>query len=528
MRLADLAAHLDLACPTGPAATESGSAADTEVCYLTHQADWVEAGDLFVAVTGARFDGHAFIADAVARGAVAVLGQGLPGEIDCPVPYLVVPDVRAALADAAAALAGHPSASMTVIGITGTDGKTTTSCLARHLLRATGRRTGLLSTIGYEVGDGVLRQPPAHFTTPEAPQVQQILAEMQRDGVETVVVETSSHALALDRVRGVDYDIAVWTNLSAEHLDFHGSMQGYFEHKARLVQRARHAVLNAEDEWTEQLLPLTRSPILFAAEPGASDPAAAEPSKTGPGVAGGGLAIWASDVIEGPEDLRFTLHTAQATGDGARGSSPTSLTHAAVLPMIGRFNVANAVAAIAACRLAGCDTGELVHALASFGGVPGRMEMAPREQGQPRVIVDFAHTPPSLEKALETVRVTTEGRLWVVLGSAGGPRDPGKRAPLGAAASAGADRVVFTEEDHRDTPILDILHEMERGAREAGHSNFVSIVDRVEAIRYAVSSADPEDTVVLAGKGPETTLERDRETIAWDEMGEAVAALARR
>ncbi|MGB5937483.1 MAG: Mur ligase family protein [Ornithinimicrobium sp.] len=558
MRLADLAAHLDVRYPSASAAPEGGSAADTEVGYLTHQADWVQPGDAFVAITGARFDGHAFIADALTRGAVAVLGQGLPPGIDCPVPYLVVPNARAALADAAAALAGHPSASMTVIGITGTDGKTTTSCLARHLLRATGRRTGLLSTIGYELGDGVLRQPPAHFTTPESPQVQQILAEMHRDGVEIVVVETSSHALALDRVRGVDYDIAVWTNLSAEHLDFHGSMQGYFEHKALLVKRAARAVLNAEDPCTQQLLALTKDPVLYAAEPTTSEPSvdeatgggrgAAELGVSGP-AAGSGVAIWASDVVEGPDDLRFTLHTGAVTtptpaavgsasdsgpsepdapDSGTTNRGTTGDTQAAVLPMIGRFNVANAVAAIAASRVAGADMGELVQALASFAGVPGRMEMAPREVGQPRVIVDFAHTPPSLEKALETVRVTTTGRLWVVLGSAGGPRDPGKRAPLGAAASAGADQVIFTEEDHRDTPIADILDEMERGAREAGRTNFVSISDRVEAIAYAVSSAAADDTIVLAGKGPEATLERDTETIAWDEMGEAVLALARR
>ncbi|CAN5468345.1 UDP-N-acetylmuramoyl-L-alanyl-D-glutamate--2,6-diaminopimelate ligase [soil metagenome] len=496
MRLADLAVELDRRSPS--VLTPPGDAGDIEVSYVTHQADWVQPGDVFVAIAGARFDGHQFIGEAVKRGAVAVLGHGMPSGIECPVPYVQVPNVRAALADAAAALAGDPSASMTVIGITGTDGKTTTSCLARHLARATGKATGLLSTIGYELADGVLRQPPAHFTTPESPQVQQILAEMAADGVEVVVVETSSHALALERVRAVDYDIAVWTNLSAEHLDFHGTLQGYFEHKALLVKRADRAVLNADDPWTEQLLPSTQHPLLYAATPAQK------------------ADMWASDVVEGAADLRFTLHTAQGQA------------FPAVLPMIGSFNVANAVAAVAACRLAGCEMGELVQALASFSGVPGRMEMASRAGGQPRVIVDFAHTPPSVDKALETVRVTTAGKLWVVLGSAGGPRDPSKRAPLGAAASAGADQVVFTEEDHRDTPIADILAEMERGAREAGRNNFISIPNRVEAIAYAVSHAGADDTIVLAGKGPEATLERDAETLPWDEMAQAVAALAQR
>ncbi|MCE0486822.1 UDP-N-acetylmuramoyl-L-alanyl-D-glutamate--2,6-diaminopimelate ligase [Ornithinimicrobium sediminis] len=489
MRLADLAAALRLSAP-------SGDGADVEVTGVTHQADWVRPGDAFVAVAGARFDGHSFIDDAVARGAVAVLGQGLPDGVGCPVPYVEVPVAREALADAAAEVAGHPSRAMTVVGVTGTDGKTTTSCLARHLLRAGGLRTGLLSTIGYELPDGVLRQPPQHFTTPEAPQVQQILAEMAGESAQAVVVETSSHALALDRVRAVDYDVAVWTNLTGEHLDFHGDMEGYFDAKARLVRRARAAVLNVDDAWFDRLVPLAPERTTYSAE--------------------GAEADWvATDVVEGPDDLRFRLRT------------PDGVT-TAVLPMIGRFNVANALAALAAGHLAGLSVEALVAGLATFAGVPGRMEMVERAPGQPRVIVDFAHTPPSLEKALDTVRVTTEGLLWVVLGSAGGPRDPSKRAPLGAVATRQADRVVFTEEDHRDTPLDDILREMERGARETGRDNFVSVGDRVEAIRYAVAQAAPEDTVVLAGKGPEDTLERDTGTVPWDEMAQARAALALR
>ncbi|QDB79643.1 UDP-N-acetylmuramoyl-L-alanyl-D-glutamate--2,6-diaminopimelate ligase [Georgenia wutianyii] len=488
MRLGDLASALDLAAPAG--------AEEIEVRGATHQADWARPGDVFVAVRGARADGHRFIADAVARGAVAVLGEGLPDDVTCPVPYLRVPSARAALADAAATLAGHPSRGLTVLGVTGTDGKTTTSSLARHLLRSAGRPTGLLSTVGYELPDGVLRQPPAHFTTPEAPQVQQILRDMVDAGATHAVVEASSHALALDRVRGVDFDVAIWTNLTGEHLDFHGTMEQYFADKALLVQRARHAVLNADDAWTEQLIPMAASHVTYSAEGRPAD-------------------WWASDVVEGADDLRFTVHGPDGTVQ-------------ATLPMIGRFNVANALAAMAGVHATGVGLAELVAGLATFPGVAGRMEMADRGADDPRVIIDFAHTPPSLEKALETVRVTTDGRLWVVLGSAGGPRDPSKRAPLGEVATRLADVAVFTEEDHRDTPLVEILDEMERGAREAGRSNFRSIGDRREAIRHAVTEAGPQDTVVLAGKGPEETLERDTETIAWDEMAEAHAALALR
>ena len=486
MNLGELAVVLNIVPPAG-----SG-----EVRGVTHQAAWAVPGDAFVAIRGARVDGHSFIADAVARGAVAVIGEGLPDGVACPVPYLTVPNAREALADAAAALAGDPSRGLTVLGVTGTDGKTTTSCLTRHLLRSAGRPTGLLSTIGYELPDGVLRQPPTHFTTPEAPQVQQILRDMVDAGASGAVVEASSHALALDRVRGVDIDVAIWTNLTGEHLDFHGTMEQYFADKALLVQRARHAVLNADDPWTARLVPMAAEHTTYSADGTPAD-------------------WWAQDIVEGPEELRFTVHSPD-------GTAP------AVLPMIGRFNVANALAAMAGAHAAGLDLDELVAGLQTFGGVAGRMEMVEREPGDPRVIVDFAHTPPSLEKALETVRVTTEGRLWVVIGSAGGPRDPSKRAPLGEVATRLADVAVFTEEDHRDTPLADILREMERGAREAGRSNFVSIGDRREAIGHAVMQAAPQDTVVLAGKGPEATLERATETIDWDEPAEALTALRER
>ena len=227
----------------------------------------------------------------------------------------------------------------------------------------------------------------------------------------------------------------------------------------------------------------------------------------------GADAHWrATDVVEEADALRFTVHSPEGSA-------------AATLPMIGRFNVANALAAMAGAHAAGLSLPELLAGLATFPGVPGRMEMAERGSGDPRVIVDFAHTPPSLDKALSTVRVTTEGRLWVLIGSAGGPRDPSKRAPLGEVATRLADIAVFTEEDHRDTPLADILREMERGAREAGRENFRSIGDRRLAIRQTVADAAPEDTIVLAGKGPEATLERDTETITWDEMAEARTAL---
>ncbi|MEF2280322.1 UDP-N-acetylmuramoyl-L-alanyl-D-glutamate--2,6-diaminopimelate ligase [Deinococcus sp. YIM 134068] len=487
MLLRDLAATLN----APPAALP-----DVEVRGVTHNAAWVEPGFAFVAIRGARFDGHSFLDDVTARGAVAVIGEGLPDGLISPLLYLTVPNARAALADAAAALSGHPSRKLRVVGVTGTDGKTTTSWLTRHLLRAAGLRTGLLSTVGYELPDGVLRHFPAHFTTPEAPQVQATLAEMVGAGGQAVVLEASSHALALDRVRGVDWDVAVWTHLTSEHLDFHGTVENYFADKRKLVERARHAVLNAEDGWTEKLMGVTLSETTYSMEDRAAN--------------------WRASEIE-----------ERATGLHFRVSSPVG-SFTARLPMIGRFNVANALAGMAAAAHLGATIPQLMEGLASFRGVPGRMELVPGEEGDPRVIVDFAHTPPSLQKALGTLRATTAGRLWVLLGSAGGPRDPGKRAPLGEVATRLADHAVFTEEDHRDTPLADILREMERGAREAGRSNFTSIGDRREAIGHIIREARAGDTVLLAGKGPEDTLERDTETVPWDEVAEARAALAER
>ncbi|MVN87991.1 UDP-N-acetylmuramoyl-L-alanyl-D-glutamate--2,6-diaminopimelate ligase [Deinococcus sp. HMF7620] len=483
MRLAELAAALHVPAPT----------ADPEVRSVTHQADWVQPGSAFVAIRGARFDGHQFLAQAAAAGAVAVIGEGLPSGVTSPLPYLVVPNARAALADAAAALAGHPSGQLRVVGVTGTDGKTTTSWLTRHLLRAAGLKTGLLSTAGYELPDGVLRHFPAHFTTPEAPQVQATLTELVGAGADAAVLEASSHALALERVRGVQWSAAIWTHLSSEHLDFHGTLDNYFADKRKLIERTPFAVLNVDDPWTAQLRGVAPAETTYSAE--------------------GQHADWRAGGLE-ERSTGLHFHVVSPLGE-----------FDAQLPMIGRFNVANALAAMAAAAHLGATAEDLQAGLASFAGVPGRMELVPDSRGR-RVIVDFAHTPPSLDKALSTLRATTPGRLLVVIGSAGGPRDPGKRAPLGEVATRLADHAIFTEEDCRDTPLDDILTEMERGAREAGRHNFERVPDRRDAIRRAVALAQPGDTVLLAGKGPEDTLERAHETLPWDETGEARAALA--
>ena len=488
MRLAELCAALKLSAPEH----------DPDILGVTHNAAWVRPGEAFVAIRGARVDGHSFAAQAAQQGAVAVFGEGWPLAEACPLPYVQVSDARAALADLAAELEGHPSRELKVVGVTGTDGKTTTSWLTLHLLRAASLSTGLLSTVGYQLPDGQLKHFPAHFTTPEAPQVQATLRRQVTAGAQAVVLEASSHALALERVRAVAWDVAIWTHLSREHLDFHGTVENYFAEKRKLIERSPFAVLNADDAWTQRLK--LGPHVTYSAESHLSK--------------GNGADWQAADLQERPDGLAFSV------------SSPAG-SFAAFLPMIGRFNVANALAAMAAAHHLGADQAQLVAGLASFAGVPGRMELVAGPMFGPRVIVDFAHTPPSLEKALSTLRATTQGQLIVVIGSAGGPRDPSKRAPLGEVATRLADEAIFTEEDCRDTPLQAILTEMARGAKEAGRGNYCLIPDRRRAIRQAVRLSGPGDTVLLAGKGPEETLERGGVTLPWNEVQEARTALER-
>lgn len=447
----------------------------TPVAGVTHDSRKVEPGFVYVALKGQRHDGHDFIPDALKRGAVAVVGENA---LSLPVPYARVENARRALSALAAAFHDHPSRVLKVIGVTGTDGKTTTSHLIHYLLNALGTPAGLVSSVGYAFGDE-WRFPEGHFTTPEAPELQAVLAEIRDRGLTHAVVETSSHALAQHRVADVDYDLAVWTHLTPEHLDFHGDMEGYFEAKAELVRRAPFSVLNAGCPYARRLF--SRPHLAY----------------------GEGGALFARNVEESPEGLRFFV-----VDEGQE--------FPVVLPMIGAYNVENALAALAALKALGHPVNEAARALARFPGVPGRMQVI---SSRPvRLVVDFAHTPKALEKALSALRPTTEGRLLVVIGAAG-ERDPGKRRPLGAVASRLADVAIFTEEDSRSEPTEKILAELAAGAREGG-AEVHRVPDRKEAIRLAARLARPGDTVLFAGKGHERTLERADAVLPWDEAAE--------
>ena len=453
----------------------------------------VKPGDLFVARIGARFDAHDYLDEVIGAGAVAVVGskRELAGDTTLAVPYLFVPDDRLALARLSASFHGNPSQQLRVAGVTGTDGKTTVSYLLHHLLGGF-VSSGLLSTAGVRIGERTL-PGEGRFTTPEASEVQALLRDFVDGGCTHAVVETSSHALAMHRVTGTEYDVAVWTNLTPEHLDYHGSFGEYREAKLGLIRAAPVAVLNADDPEYETFR-------------------RAAPGRVVSYGLGQEAQVRAIAMEEQQAGLRFeVLWEDERVTVGA--------------PLVGEFNVYNVLAALAAARLllpegSGAGLAQLAGRLRDFPGVPGRMQLV---QASPfKVIVDFAHTGPALEKVLQVLRPGTPGRIILVVGAAG-ERDPGKRGPLGRAAARGADLLYFSEEDHRSEPIEEILGQLQQAALEAGAApEAVHLVaDRSDAIAAALAQARAGDTVLLAGKGHEATLERGDRSLPWNEVEEA-------
>ena len=488
VRLHDLLRRaLGLAAPAFP---------DAEVTGVAQHVAKVAPGHVFVARVGGLRDGHDFVTEAIERGAACIVGtrDGMAG---LPVPYVRVDDDRFATSALADAFHGHPSGALTVVGVTGTDGKTTTAALLHHLLQGVQAppQASLLSSALVRVGLAA-GELEGHFTTPEATEVQAHLAAARDHGVRVAVLEASSHAATLQRVAHVAFDVLVWTNLTPEHLDHHGSFDAYREAKASLVRRAGAAVLNRDDP---------NYPAFAAAAPAAVITFGLDARAD----------VRAEAIVDEPGALGFLLVTAE-------GRWP------ARLPMVGHYNVANALAALAAARQLGVPWSIGVARLATFGGVPGRMQVVAHEPVT--VVVDFAHTPDALDKALAAVAPAPGGRRLVVVGAAG-ERDPGKRAPLGAVATRAADVAVFTEEDHRSEPLAAILAAMAAGARAAGGvegTTFHLVADRRAAIARALDLARPGDVVLLAGKGHERTLERGATVLPWDEAAAAREALAAR
>lgn len=441
----------------------------------------ISAGSLFVARAGARFDGRSVLAEAAARGAVAAVAERSPLLQGAPLPVVIVADAEAATGPLAASLLGRPADQLTVTGVTGTDGKTTTAFLLRHLLSGQSR-TALLSTAGSHDGEGSVSFA-GHFTTPEAPEVQGFLRAALDAGSSQVVLEASSHALDRHRLSGVSFDLAVWTNLTPEHLDWHGTMDNYLRAKRSLVERAGTAVLNRDDPYFSSFAEAAGTVISYGFDP-AADWRALGSQRSG-----------------FSQRLKLQAHGREFETE---------------LALPGDYNVLNALAALAAAEQLGVPLESAISRLADFAGVPGRMQSVQTTPFQ--VIVDFAHTGPALQRALTAVRAVTDGRLILVIGAAG-ERDHGKRAPLAQAAAAGADLIVFTEEDSRSEDTAAILEQLRTAALAAGaeEEQLVLEEDRSEAIRQAVGLARPGDVVLLAGKGVERTLERADGTVPWDE-----------
>ncbi len=450
--------------------------ADVQVTGITASSDRVRVGDLFAALPGRTGHGAAFAADAVARGAAAVLTDAA-GEPSAPleIPALIVPDVRLALGPVSADVYANPSAALVMVGVTGTSGKTTTTFLVRAGLLAAGRVPGLIGTVATLIGAEEIQ---TGFTTPEAPDVQALLAVMRERGVTDVAMEVSSHALAMRRVDGIDFDVAAFTNLSEDHLDFHPDMASYFAAKSMLFApgRARSALTVVDDEWGARL----------AADYGL-------------------VRVSTSDA--GPADWRATRIVDRPDGTtGFRVCGPdVDIETGCAIP--GRYNVANALLAIAILRALGVGADVSAPAV-EHASVPGRMERV--DAGQPFLaVVDYSHKPAAVDGALRALRPLTRGRLIVVLGC-GGDRDRGKRPHMGQIAAGGADLLIVTDDNPRSEDPAAIRRAMLDGVLElpaAERGEVVEVGDRAAAIAAAVSAATDGDTVLVAGKGHETGQE---------------------
>ena len=467
-------------------------------------------GCMFIAVRGSSFDGHAYIAEVVGKGAAAVVG--MDAGIRLEVPYIQVSDTRQALPYLAAAFYNHPGRKMCMIGVTGTDGKTTTTNLIYQILKAAGLDVGMISTVNAVIGEQVF-DTGFHVTTPEAVDVQRYLAMMAEAGISHAVLETTSHGWAQHRVDGCEFDIAVITNITHEHLDEHGSLENYRQAKARLFQslvatktktggNPRTAILNRDDasySFLEQVC---------AGLPGVRIMAYGINSDSW---------VSARDVNYEKSGVKFNI-----TMNGEVTSIQSHL--------VGAYNISNILAAYATTVGGlGLAPQAAQEGIASLAGIPGRMESI--DMGQDFLAyVDFAHTPNALRRTLETARMMTEGKVITVFGAAG-LRDREKRRMMAEYAVELADMAVFTAEDPRSEALADILHEMARGAESAGGvegKTFWRVADRGEAMRKAIGLAKPGDIVLACGKGHEQSMCFGMIEYAWDDRVAMRAALAER
>lgn len=476
---------------------------DVDIARVTDKSSQVIPGALFVAVPGLNVDGAQFVPEAIQRGAVAIVAQS--PITNYQLPTIVVPDSRSALAQLSAAFNDFPSRKLRVIGVTGTDGKTTTCALIASILKAAGHRVATITTVGAQIGDEQL-DTGLHTTTPDAPEMQEYLARMFAAGVEYAVIEATSHGLAQHRLDAIDFDVAVVTNITYEHLDFHKTFESYRDAKAMLfrslaasyrkARTAKVAVLNADDAGSfEHLSGIECDEQVAYGVTEDKRPRTEEIGHPSSVI----RQIFAREIHHSPDGLRFVVST-------PFGEIPITS------GLIGRYNVSNILAAIGVGIARRVPFDAMRDGIARVRGVVGRMQVIQSfdsAQGEPfAAIVDFAHTPNSLRVALETARELARGKVIVVFGCAG-LRDVGKRAMMGEIAGKLADQIVVTAEDPR-TESLDAINAqiaqgLERVRRKKGEDYFV-VDDRTEAIKFAVKMARAGDVVIVTGKGHERSM----------------------
>jgi UDP-N-acetylmuramoyl-L-alanyl-D-glutamate--2,6-diaminopimelate ligase len=454
----------------------------------------VKKGSLFICVKGYTVDGHDFAEQAIKNGAAAIIAER---ELPVDVPVIKVKDSRRAMAILADAFYGQPTHKLHLIGVTGTNGKTTTTYLIEQIFHAYGKKTGLIGTIQMKIGNETFE---TKNTTPESLTLQKVFHQMVENQVETAVMEVSSHALDMGRVHGCDFDVAVFTNLTQDHLDYHETMDKYLQAKgllfAQLGNRYDHhkpkfAVLNADDEASNVYKRMTAAHIITYGIDNESD-------------------IMAKNIVMTSKGTSFDLVT------------PTE-TVKMNIQLIGRFSVYNVLAAAAACLASGVPLDVIVNALEKTKGVPGRFEVVNVGQNF-TVIVDYAHTPDSLENVLVTIQQFAKGKIYTVVGC-GGDRDRTKRPIMANIAAKYSDMAIFTSDNPRSEDPMQILNDMEAGLEK---NNFCSIVDRKKAIAYAVSLAKEDDVILIAGKGHETYQIIGNDVFEFDDRKVAAEAIKER
>ncbi len=477
-----------------PGATVDGPV-DREVAGLTYDSRRVTPGMVFVAIPGQHVDGHEFVGTAVERGATAVICERnkiVPGRVT----KIQVNDVREAMACAARSYFQHPSSKLKVIGVTGTNGKTTVAFMIKAILESADIKTGLMGTVRYEIGDRVI---PAQRTTPESIEVQQMMAQMLKADCKACVMEVSSHALDQKRVHGVDFDVGIFTNLTRDHLDYHGTMENYFTAKKRLFASLEQgpkrgaSVINIDDTFGARLVDETQG-VEVQLTYGFGEKSCLRATKIELNADGSRF------VVEAP-DRKFAIR----------------------LPLIGRHNIYNALAAIGACLALKIDVVKIQAALNALPPVSGRLEMV--SAGQPfGVFVDYAHTDDALKNVLTTLREITKGRVLLAFGC-GGNRDSGKRAKMGRIAAELADYTLITSDNPRKEDPAKIAAQVEEGYNALRADAYEIELDRARAIQQIISRAQPGDSVLIAGKGHETYQEFEDTVVPFDDRIHAQEAL---